>query len=210
MPAPAGEAEARAKLKTADQAAKQAIKDHAAREADLLTASDDLERSGQAAEDAETALGDALTELRLVLPGATLDVDDDTLLAPLASASDDAAEALQAQSEKTNQLARRAERATATLEALRQQAEQESTRLSERQVAVRERKKSCETAASELPVGYRVDAPLTADALRAVSERIAADNLSSTKSIDSSPMLARESTRSAATWRPSTINSVRR
>ena len=173
MPAPAGDAEARAKLKTADQAAKQAIKDHAAREADLITASDTLERSSEDAEEAGTALGDALIELRLVVQDATLDVADENLLAPLASASDDATEALKAQSEKANQLAQRAEGATATIEALRQQAEQESTRLSDRQVAVRKRKTSYETAASELPVGYRADAPLTADALRAVSQRIA-------------------------------------
>ncbi len=100
MPAPAGDAEARAKLKTADQAAKQAIKDHAAREADLITASDTLERSSEDAEEAGTSLGDALIELRLVLQDATLDVADENLLAPLASASDDATEALKAQSER--------------------------------------------------------------------------------------------------------------
>ena len=96
----------------------------------------------------------------LVLPNATLDVADKDMLAPLASASDDAMEAHKAQSDKANQLAQRAERAAATTEALRQQAEQRSTRLSDRQVAVRERKASYETAASELPVGYRPDVPL--------------------------------------------------
>ena len=93
-------------------------------------------------------------------------------MAPLASAWDEATEAHKAQSDTANQLAQRAERAAATTETLRQQAKQRSTRLSDRRLAIRDRKASYETAASELPVGYRVDAPLTVDALRAVSRRI--------------------------------------
>lgn len=172
MPAPPGGANARAKLKVAELAAQQAANEHAARQADLITASDTLERSSQDAREADAALGEALIELHLVLPGAALDVADKDMLAPLASASDDAMKAHKAQSDKANQLAQRAERAAATTEALRQQAEQRSTRLSDRQVAVREREASYEVAASELPVGYRADVPLTAAALRAVSRRI--------------------------------------
>ena len=111
---PGRDAKARAKLKTAEQAAKQATNEHAARQADLITATDALERSSSGCPGSRYALGDALIELRLVLPDATLDVADKNLLAPLASASDDAREAHKAQSEKANQLAQRAERATAT------------------------------------------------------------------------------------------------
>ena len=84
---------------------------------DLITASDTLERSSQDAREADAALGEALIELHLVLPGAALDVADKDMLAPLASASDDAMKAHKAQSDKANQLAQRAERAAATTEA---------------------------------------------------------------------------------------------
>ena len=79
MPRPPGEAEARSKLKAAQQAAEQATKAHAAAEADLRNASADLERVGQAAGLAEATLNHALSELRQVIPGADLGVDDDTL-----------------------------------------------------------------------------------------------------------------------------------
>ncbi len=86
MPRPPGEADARAKLKATEQAADQATKDLATREADLRNASDDLDRAGQAAHGAEATLGDVLSDLRLIVPHADLDADDDAVLAPLAAA----------------------------------------------------------------------------------------------------------------------------
>ena len=109
MPRPPGEAEARAKLKAAQRAAEQATKAHAAAEADLRNASAELERVGQAAGLAEATLNHALSELRQVIPGADLGVDDDTLMAPLATASGTAAEAHQRQADEANQLAGQAE-----------------------------------------------------------------------------------------------------
>jgi len=172
MPRPPGEADARAKLNAAEQAAEQAAKDLNTREADLTNASDTLERAGQAARDAEATLADALAELRWVVPHASLDIDDDAVLAPLAAASQTATAAHQVQAAEANKLASRAEAAAQATEALRQQLQQRSGRLRNRQEAARARKASYEKSAGELPDGYRVDAPLTADALAAASERI--------------------------------------
>ena len=113
MPRPPGEAEARAKLEAAQRAADQATKAHATAEADLRNASADLERVGQAAGLAEATLNNALSELRQVIPGADLGVDDDSLLAPLATASGTAAEAHKKQADEAHQLARQAELAAA-------------------------------------------------------------------------------------------------
>jgi DNA repair protein SbcC/Rad50 len=168
MPRPPGEADARALLKATEQAAEQAAKDLNTREADLTNASDTLERAGQAARDAEATLADALAELRLVVRHAGLDIDDDAVLAPLAAASQDATAAHLAQATEANQT----EAAAQATETLRQQLQQRSGRLRNRQEAARARKASYEKSAGELPDGYRVDAPLTADTLAAASERI--------------------------------------
>lgn len=172
MPRPPGEADARAELQTAEQAAVVAAQDEAARKADLANATDALERAGKDAQQARAALEAALTELRQVLPGAELDSDDDTVLAPVAEASATATAARQAHAATANELAQQAEGAAATAEGLRQEAQRRSAQLRDRQESVRERKASCEKAASELPPGYRVTAPLTAEALAAASERI--------------------------------------
>jgi exonuclease SbcC len=172
MPHPPGEADARAKLKAAEQAASQAAKELNTREADLANASDTLERAGQAARDAEATLADALTELRLVVPHAGLDIDDDAVLAPLAAASQTATAAHQAQATEANKLENQAEAATQATETLRQQLQQRSGRLRNRREAARARKASYEKSAGELPDGYRLGAPLSADALAAASERI--------------------------------------
>ena len=163
MPRPPGEAEAQTKLKATQRAAEQATKAHAAAEAGLRNASAELERVGQAAGLAEATLNHALSELRQVIPGADLGVDDDTLMAPLATASGTAAEAHQRQADEASQLAGQAELAAAEIRARRREFSQRSDRLAERQESVRERKESCETAAGELPAGYQVNAPLTAE-----------------------------------------------
>jgi exonuclease SbcC len=172
MPRPPGEEEARGKLKSAQLAAEQATKHHATTEADLRNASGDLERANQAARDTEVTLNNALSELQQVIPGADLSMDDDALLAPLATASVAAAEAHQEKANKANQITRQAERAADETEALRREVSRRSTQLSDRQEAVRARKASFEKASRELPAGYRVDAPLTEDALVGASTRI--------------------------------------
>ena len=172
MPRPPGEAGARAKLEAAQRAADRAAKAHTTAEADLRSVSAELERVGKAARLAEATLTNALSELRLVIPGADLGIDDDTLLAPLAAASGAAAEAHQRQADEANRLARQAERAADKDEADRRELSRRSTRLVERQESIRERKASCETAAGELPAGYRVNPPLTAEDLANASGRV--------------------------------------
>lgn len=172
MPRPPGEAEAQTKLSATQRAAEQATKAHAAAEAGLRNASAELERVGQAAGLAEATLNHALSELRQVIPGAGLGVDDDTLMAPLGTASGTAAEAHQRQADEASQLAGQAELAAAEIRARRREFSQRSDRLAERQESVRERKESGETAAGELPAGYQVNAPLTAGNLAYASERV--------------------------------------
>jgi exonuclease SbcC len=167
-----GEDDARAKLTDARQAAEQAASDHATAEADLRNASADLERAGQAAKDAETTLKDALSELRQVVQGADLAVADDALLAPLAATLSAATGTLKQQTDMANDLTGQVERAFAQIEALRQELSRRSAQLGDRQKAVRERKTSSEKAASELPVGYRVDAPLSAAGLADAAGRV--------------------------------------
>jgi DNA repair protein SbcC/Rad50 len=172
MPRPPGEAEARAKLKAAQREADQAAEAHTTAEADLRSASAELERFGRAAGLAEATLNNALSELRLVIPGANLSIDDRTLLAPLAVASGATAEAHQRQANEANRLARQAERAADKTEADRRELSRRSTGLAERQESISERKASYETAAGELPAGYRVNAPLTAENLADASGRV--------------------------------------
>ena len=160
------------KLNATQRAAEQATKAHAAAEAGLRNASAELERVGQAAGLAEATLNHALSELRQVIPGADLGVDDDTLMAPLATASGTAAEAHQRQADEASQLAGQAELAAAEIRARRREFSQRSDRLAERRESVRERKESGETAAGELPAGYQVNAPLTAGNLADASERV--------------------------------------
>jgi hypothetical protein len=102
----------------------------------------------------------------------TSGVDDDTLVAPLATASSAAAEAHKGQADEANQLARQAELAAAEIKARHREFSQPSARLTERQESVRARKEFCETAAGELPAGYRVNAPLTAGGVADASERV--------------------------------------
>jgi len=173
MPRPPGEAEARAKLEAGQLAADQATKAHAAAEADLRNASVDVERVGQAAGFAEAALNHTLSELRQVIVGADLAADDDSLLAPLVTAWRTAAEAHKEQADEAHRRARQAELAAADIQARSREISQRSSRLTERQVSVRERKASCEKAARELPAGYRISAPLTADGVTDASERVA-------------------------------------
>lgn len=172
MQPPSGETEARAKLKDARQAAEQAARDYTTAQADLRNASADLERADQGAKEAETTLRNALAELREVLPGADLTADDDTLLAPLVTASAAANTAVEQQTSNVNELARQAERAAADTEALSREVSRRYTQLGERQQAVRDRKASNEKAARELPAGYLVDGPLTAGGLADASERV--------------------------------------
>jgi exonuclease SbcC len=172
MPRPPGEAEARAKLKAAQRAADQAAKAHTTAEAGLSSASAELERVGQAAGLAEATLNNALSELRQVIPGADLSIDDANLLASLVAASDAAAEAHQRQADEANRLARQAERAADKIATDRRELSRRSTQLGERQESIRERKASYETAAGELPAGYRVNAPLTAEDLADASGRV--------------------------------------
>jgi exonuclease SbcC len=172
MPPPPGEAEARAKLKAAQRAADQAAKARTTAEAGLHNSSAELERVGQAAGLAEATLNNALSGLRQVVPGADLSIDDDTLLASLATASEIAAEAHRRHAEEAGQLARQAERAADKTEEDRRALSQRSTRLAERLELIRERKAACETAAGALPSGYRVNAPLTVEDLADASGRV--------------------------------------
>jgi DNA repair protein SbcC/Rad50 len=172
MPRPPGEAEAQTNLNATQRAAEQATNAHAAAEAGLRNASAELERVGQAAGLAEAAMNHALFELRQVIPGADLGVDDDTLMAPIATASGTGAEAHQRQADEASQLAGQAELAAAEIRARRREFSQRSDRLGERQESARERKESCETAAGELPAGYQVNAPLTAGNLADASGRV--------------------------------------
>lgn len=173
MPRPLGEAEARAKLTAAQRAAEQATKAHTTAEADLRNASADLERAGQAAGLAEAALNDALSELRRVVPGADLGADDDSLLATLATAAGTAAEVHKERGGQAQQLVRQAELAAADIEARNRELSRRSARLTERRESMRERKASCEKSARELPPGYQVNAPLTAEGITDASERVA-------------------------------------
>ena len=172
MPRPPGEAEAQAKLKAAQRAADEATQARTAAETGLRSASAELERVGQAAALAATTLNDALSELRQVIPDADLSIDDDSLLAPLVTASATAAESQQRQADELNQLTRQAERATDRTEALHRELSRRSAQLAQRQESVRQRKASSETAAAELPADYRVNAPLTAEDLADASERV--------------------------------------
>jgi exonuclease SbcC len=172
MPPPSGDADARTRLKAAEQAAGQSTEYLAARQADLVNASRDLDRAGPAAREAEAALADALVELRLVLPDADMDAEDEALLAPLVAASHTAAAERDAQAEQASKLGQQSEAAAATTEALREQLRQRSGQLRNRQETVRVRKAGYEKAAAELPAGYRADVPLTTQALAAAAERI--------------------------------------
>lgn len=172
MPRPPGEAEARAKLEDARREAEQASRGLAAAEAELRSASGELERAGKAARDAEATLTRALSELRQVISEADLSIDDDLLLAPLTTASRVAMEAHREQAEKADNLARQAERAADKVKELRREVSRRTEQLITRQEAIRERKASCAKAASELPAGYRVEGPLTADMLAGAAERV--------------------------------------
>jgi DNA repair protein SbcC/Rad50 len=172
MQPPPGEAEARAKLQKTQSAADEATKAQVGAEADLRNAAGDLERAGQAAQNAETPLASALSDLRQVIPGAELTADDNTLLAPLAAASSAAAEARQQQAGEADSLTSQADRAASETDALRQELSRRSTQLGRRRDLLRERKESYEKAAGELPAEYRVDRPLTADALAHAAGRV--------------------------------------
>ena len=172
MPPPPGEAEARAKLTAAQRAADQATQAHNTAEAGLRNASAELERVGQATALAEATLNNGLSELRQVIPGADLSIDDDILLASLATASATAAEAQQRQADELNQLTRQTERAADRTEALHRELSRRSAQLAQRQESVHQRKASCETAAAELPADFRVNAPLTAEDLADASGRV--------------------------------------
>jgi DNA repair protein SbcC/Rad50 len=169
---PPGEADARAKLTTAERAAQQTASELARREADLTNASEALDRAVQAARESQTAFGETLAALRQVLPDVNLGASDEELLASLAASSASATAAHQAQAAEANQLAQDAERAAGTAEALRAQMQQRSGQLHTRQEAARQRKASSEKAASELPAGYRPDIPLTADRLAETLKRV--------------------------------------
>lgn len=172
MPRPPGEAETRAKLENAQREAEQASRGLATVQAELRSASGELERADKAARDAEATLTEALSELQQVLSNADLSIDDDVLLARLTTDSRVAMETHREQAEKADNLTRQAERAADKVEELRREVSRRSEQLVTRQGAIRERKESCEKAAIELPAGYRVEAPLTADKLGAASERV--------------------------------------
>ncbi len=67
VPAPPGDAGARVRQTAAERAAEQAVSALAARQADLTSASDDLERADRAAQEAGRTLSDALAQLRLII-----------------------------------------------------------------------------------------------------------------------------------------------
>ena len=132
MERPPGESEARAKLQDAQRAAEQATREQVNAEADLRNVSGDLQRAGQAAQDAETILQNALSELRQVIPGADLTAEDDTMLAPLAVASRAATEAHQQQANEADGLASQAQRVTGETDALRRDVSRRSAQLGRR------------------------------------------------------------------------------
>jgi len=174
MPPPPGDAEARADQAAAERAAERSSSALAAREAELTAASADVDRAGQAAQEARTALADAMAQLHLILPGADLATDDEAVLAPLTAASQSAKAAYDAQATEATRLAEQAATATATADALHAQRQQQAGQLRNRQKALDAQRTTFQNAIGGLPASYRVPVPATAEALAAASARVAA------------------------------------
>ena len=174
MPQPAGEAEARAAQRAAERAAEQSATTLAAREAELSAASDEAERAGQAAREAETELAAAVAQLQLILPGADLETDDEAVLTPLTVKSLSAKAEYDAQTTEASRLGQQAATATATADALRAQRQQQEGQLRRRQDALDAQRAAFENAIAGLPASYRVPIPVTAEALAAASGLAAA------------------------------------
>jgi exonuclease SbcC len=172
-PVPPGEADARAQQAAAEHAAEEAAAVLAARQADLIGATQALQRASQASREAEERLADALAQLKTALPRATLDDSDEALLAPLTEASRAATAEHDAAAAQATQLANESAGVAATAEALRGQLEQQSDQLRNHQESVRTRQESCENAAAGLPRRFAITVPLAVDALTDMSERIA-------------------------------------
>ena len=173
VPSPVGLAEAQAAQAAAEQDAEQSASALAARKAGLTGASAEVERAERAAREAETELSDALAELRLVLPEADLEAADEAVLAPLEAVSLSAKAEYDAGTTEADSLAQQAASAAATADALRGQRRQRTDQLRSRTEGLDGRRATFERAAAELPVGYRVPVPITAEALVAAAAIIA-------------------------------------
>lgn len=173
-PTSPGDAGARSDLASAEQAASEAFRTLATRQADLANANRDRERAEKVVDEAERSLITALEDLRTVIPAASLDADDESILAPLITAASTVAGNYEELRSKETRLGNDAARATATLEAQRAERQRRKVQLEKRQESLRARRLACEAAAAGLPSSYRVAPPLTQTTLADAEGRIVA------------------------------------
>ncbi len=173
-PTPPGDAEARSELANTEQAASEASRTLATRQAELASANRDRERAEKVVDEVEGSLVTALEDLRTVIPAASLDADDESILAPLITAASSAAGQYEELRSKATRLGNEAARATATLDAQRAERQRRKGQLEKRQESLRARRLACEEAAAGLPPSYRVAPPLTQTTLADAEGRIAA------------------------------------
>lgn len=172
LPAPPGEVEARDRLIAAEHEAGEAAKEMARCQSDLASASRLREQADNDAQQAANDLEDGLAQLRQVLTDADLDIDDQTLLAPLAAASLSASAKCEKQVTEARLLSQKAAGTTAEAETLSQQLTQRFRKLTDQQESIRRRRAAFEQTAGSLPGHYRVGLPITAEALALSSDQI--------------------------------------
>ncbi len=172
VPVPPGDSAAHATLSAAEKKAQEAVRALAAREADLTNASDSLNRTCRLTEEADEALARAIAQLRMILPQATLDTDDEALATSLEATLLRLTGEHDTQDTEARLLGQEAAAAAAKADTLRGQVQKRADQLGNRQDSVRKRQGSYEGAAAALPARYRVPAPLTVAALEETSEHI--------------------------------------
>jgi DNA repair protein SbcC/Rad50 len=173
-PTASGDATARTEQAEAERAANQAANAFAARQAELHIAQQATEDADAGVGQADAALSAALKALRELILDATLDTDDDTLLAVLVRAANDAADAHRQGAAEAVTLGQQATAASAKLEAQKGELEWRRQELHRRQTALTEQREACETAAAALPTSYRTMPPLTDAGLARIAEQVAA------------------------------------
>jgi DNA repair protein SbcC/Rad50 len=170
-PTTPGDTAARTEQAEADRTAKTATSTLAARQAELRIAEDDSKEATAAVGQADTLLAAALQGL---IPHATLDSDDDTLLQVLARAVSDAADAHQQGATMAVGLGQQATAAGGRLQARHEELERRGQDLHRRKTTLAEQHEKCHTAAAGLPASYRPTLPLTDASLASIAEHVTA------------------------------------
>lgn len=169
-----GDEEARSELALAEEGSRSASNALAAREQDLANAKRDIEIARERVEGSSEELAKALNQLRVRLPVASLDSDDETVLAPLVVAASEVGAQHGDLVTQAGQLGQEAAAAAAVLQSQRTELQRREQQLGLQQESVRNRQAGLEASAGGLPASFAVEPPLTDHVLAGAAKRISA------------------------------------